>query len=47
METEWSPTVSIGDAGIRVFFSLEPGRPRISESLSIETIVQAIHAARG
>jgi hypothetical protein len=28
METEWSHTVSIGDAGIRVFFSPEPGRPR-------------------
>ena len=28
METEWSHTVSIGDAGIRVFFSPEPGRLR-------------------
>jgi phosphatidylserine/phosphatidylglycerophosphate/cardiolipin synthase-like enzyme len=44
-ETGWSHTVSIGDAGIRVFFSPEPGRPRILNSLSIETIVQAIHAA--
>jgi phosphatidylserine/phosphatidylglycerophosphate/cardiolipin synthase-like enzyme len=45
-ETGWSHTVSIGDAGIRVFFSPEPGRPRISDSRSIETIVEAIHAAR-
>jgi len=29
-ETGWSHTVSIGDAGIRVFFSPEPGRPHIS-----------------
>lgn len=46
-KTGWSHTVSIGDAGIRVFFSPEPGRPRISDSLSIETIVQAIHGASG
>jgi hypothetical protein len=45
--TGWSRTVSIGDAGIRVFFSPEPGQPRISDSISIETIVQAIHGARG
>jgi phosphatidylserine/phosphatidylglycerophosphate/cardiolipin synthase-like enzyme len=44
-ETGWSHTVSIGDAGVRVFFSPEPGRPHISDSLSIETIVQAIHGA--
>jgi PLD-like domain len=44
-ETGWSHTVSIGDAGIRVFFSPEPGKPHISDSLSIETIVEAIHAA--
>jgi phosphatidylserine/phosphatidylglycerophosphate/cardiolipin synthase-like enzyme len=45
-ETGWSHTVSIGDAGIRVFFSPEPGRPHISDSDSIETIVEAIHASR-
>ena len=45
-KTGWSHTVSVGDAGIRVFFSPEPGKPRMSESLSIETIVEAIHAAR-
>lgn len=45
-KTGWSHTVSVGDAGIRVFFSPEPGRPRISDSLSIETIVEAIHAAQ-
>ena len=45
-KTGWSHTVSIGDAGIRVFFSPEPGRPKISDSRSIETIVEAIHAAR-
>ena len=45
-ETGWSHTVSIGDAGIRVFFSPEPGRPHISDSNSIETIVEAIHASR-
>jgi phosphatidylserine/phosphatidylglycerophosphate/cardiolipin synthase-like enzyme len=44
--TGWSHTVSVGDAGIRVFFSPEPGRPRVSNSLSIETIVEAIHSAR-
>jgi phosphatidylserine/phosphatidylglycerophosphate/cardiolipin synthase-like enzyme len=45
-ETGWSHTVSIGDAGIRVFFSPEPGKPHISDnSLSIETIVEAIHGA--
>lgn len=44
-ETGWSHTVSIGDAGVRVFFSPEPGRPHISHSLSIETIVQSIHGA--
>ena len=44
--TGWSHTVSVGDAGIRVFFSPEPGKPRVSNSLSIETIVEAIHSAR-
>jgi phosphatidylserine/phosphatidylglycerophosphate/cardiolipin synthase-like enzyme len=41
----WSHTVSVGDAGLRVFFSPEPGDPG-DHSESIETIVQAIHAAR-
>jgi phosphatidylserine/phosphatidylglycerophosphate/cardiolipin synthase-like enzyme len=44
-ETGWSHTVSIGDAGIRVFFSPEPGQSKISGSRSIETIVEEIHAA--
>jgi phosphatidylserine/phosphatidylglycerophosphate/cardiolipin synthase-like enzyme len=41
----WSNTVSVGDAGVRVFFSPEPGKPG-DPSVSIETIVQAIHKAR-
>lgn len=41
----WSQTTSVGDAGVRVFFSPEPGNPG-DPSESIETIVQAIHAAR-
>jgi phosphatidylserine/phosphatidylglycerophosphate/cardiolipin synthase-like enzyme len=41
----WSRTVSVGDAGIRVFFSPEPGQPG-DDSESMETIVQAVHAAR-
>lgn len=44
-QTGWSHTVSIGDAGIRVFFSPEKGSPG-DDSASIETIVQAVHAAR-
>jgi phosphatidylserine/phosphatidylglycerophosphate/cardiolipin synthase-like enzyme len=44
-QTGWSPTVSIGDAGVRLFFSPEPGQPG-DPSTSIETIVQAVHAAR-
>ena len=41
----WSKTVSVGDAGVRVFFSPEPGKPG-DDSASIETIVRAIHKAR-
>ena len=41
----WSNTVSLGDAGIRVFFSPEPGNPG-DDSDSIETIVQAVHGAK-
>ena len=41
----WSNTVSIGDAGVRVFFSPEKGSPG-SPSAAIETIVASIHAAR-
>ena len=44
-ETGWSKTISIGDAGVRVFFSPEPGKPG-DDSASIETIVQTIHKAR-
>jgi phosphatidylserine/phosphatidylglycerophosphate/cardiolipin synthase-like enzyme len=43
-QTGWSNTVSIGDAGIRAFFSPEKGDPG-DPSVSIETIVQAIHKA--
>lgn len=43
-QTGWSKTVSIGDAGIRAFFSPEKGDPG-DDSASIETIVQAIHKA--
>ena len=45
-ESGWSHTISIGDAGIRVFFSPEPGRLGKDNSQSIETIVEAIHSAR-
>ncbi len=41
----WSQTVSVGDAGVRVFFSPEKGSPG-GLSVSIETIVASIHAAR-
>ncbi len=41
----WSSTVSVGDAGVRVFYSPEKGQPG-DDSASIETIVQAIHGAR-
>jgi hypothetical protein len=41
----WSNTVSVGDAGVRVFFSPEKGSTG-SPSISIETIVASIHAAR-
>jgi len=44
--TGWSKTISVGDAGIRVFFSPEPGTPGKSPSASIETIVQAVHGAQ-
>lgn len=37
----WSNTVTVGDAGVRVFYSPEPK----DEKQQIETIVQAIHAA--
>lgn len=40
----WSDTVSVGDTGIRVFFSPEKGSSG-SPSVSIETIVTNIHAA--
>jgi phosphatidylserine/phosphatidylglycerophosphate/cardiolipin synthase-like enzyme len=38
----WSPTETLGDAAIRVFFSPEPSKKRDS----IETVVRAIHNAR-
>ena len=41
----WSDTVSVGDAGIRVFFSPEKGKAG-DPSLSMERIVQAVHAAK-
>ena len=41
----WSNTVSVGDAGIRVLFSPEKGSAG-DPSVSIETIVASIHAAR-
>jgi phosphatidylserine/phosphatidylglycerophosphate/cardiolipin synthase-like enzyme len=41
----WSNTASVGDAGIRVFFSPEKGSPG-DPSASIETIVTSVHAAR-
>ncbi|OAI49901.1 hypothetical protein AYO43_00570 [Nitrospira sp. SCGC AG-212-E16] len=45
VQSGWSSTISVGDAGIRVFFSPEKGKPG-DDSVSIETIVQAIHNAR-
>jgi len=44
--TGWSRTISVGDAGIRVFFSPEPGQPGQADSVSMETIVQAVHNAQ-
>ncbi|HKQ20622.1 MAG TPA: phospholipase D-like domain-containing protein, partial [Nitrososphaeraceae archaeon] len=41
----WSHTVSVGDAGVRVFFSPEKEQVNNPSSLSIETIVEAIHSA--
>lgn len=41
-DTGWSNTVTVGDAGIRVYFSPEPK----NQKESIETIVQAIHNAQ-
>ena len=41
----WSDTVSVGDAGVRVFFSPEKGKPNVDRGQSIETIVQMIHGA--
>jgi phosphatidylserine/phosphatidylglycerophosphate/cardiolipin synthase-like enzyme len=41
----WSRTISVGDAGVRAFFSPEPGDPG-DTSVSIETIVRAIHGAQ-
>ena len=38
----WSDMVTVGDAGIRVFFSPEP----TGQKKSVDTIVQAIHNAR-
>lgn len=45
LQSGWSSTVSVGDAGVRVFFSPEKGQPG-DDSVSIETIVQTIHSAR-
>jgi phosphatidylserine/phosphatidylglycerophosphate/cardiolipin synthase-like enzyme len=45
-ESGWSNTISVGDTGIRVFFSPEPGKPGEADSVSIETIVQSVHKAQ-
>lgn len=45
MDSGWSQTVTIGDAGIRVFFSPEKKQTNRLHSLAIETIVEAIHSA--
>lgn len=42
---KWSRTISVGDAGIRVFYSPEPGKAG-DDSISMETIVQAVHSAQ-
>jgi hypothetical protein len=44
-DASWSSTVSIGDAGLRVFFSPEHGKPG-DDSVSMETIVAAVHGAK-
>ncbi len=41
--TGWSKTVSVGDAGIRAFYSPEKAA---DTSVAMETIVQAVHEAR-
>src|SRR5207248_1798156 len=38
----WSNTITVGDAGVRAFFSPE----KTGAKVQIETIVQAIHRAR-
>lgn len=40
----WSQTFSVGDAGIRVFFSPEQGKPG-DDSVSMDTIVKSVHEA--
>jgi phosphatidylserine/phosphatidylglycerophosphate/cardiolipin synthase-like enzyme len=45
MGSGWSQTVTIGDSGIRVFFSPEKKQTNRLHSLAIETIVEAIHSA--
>ncbi len=44
-QAKWSHTITVGDAGIRVFFSPEPGSSHKSESVSMDTIVESIHSA--
>ena len=46
VQTGWSKTVSVGDAGIRAFYSPEKQKPDGARSESMETIVQAVHGAR-
>jgi phosphatidylserine/phosphatidylglycerophosphate/cardiolipin synthase-like enzyme len=41
----WSKTVTVGDAGIRLYFSPEKGKPNVDRGESIETIVQVIHGS--
>jgi phosphatidylserine/phosphatidylglycerophosphate/cardiolipin synthase-like enzyme len=45
LDAAWSPTMSVGDAGIRVFFSPEHGKAG-DPSISMETIVSAVHGAK-
>ena len=45
-DAKWSHTITVGDAGIRVFFSPEPRTAGETFGISIDTIVKEIHSAK-
>jgi hypothetical protein len=45
-DAKWSRTITVGDAGIRVFFSPEPRITGETFGISIDTIVKEIHSAK-